>query len=137
MNQIMKLLNKLEERFTDTVTEMWIGELLFGIVCELVFVWFAKDRLTFSIGLWAGVILCMACTLHMQRTIYRSLDIADEKDAGKYIGSRYLIRYFALIILVVLLYFSGLGNAFAAFLGYMGMKPAAYIQPFIHKVIRR
>jgi len=133
----MKILARLDEAVSETVTEMWIGEMLFGILCELIIVWFVQDRLGFSIGLWCGVILGQACVLHMQRTIYRSLDITDEKDAGKYVGSRYLIRYFALIALVAILYFTHVGNAFAAFLGYMGMKPAAYTQPFIHKLIRR
>lgn len=133
----MKLLTKLDEMVSETVTEMWIGEILFGIVCNLIVVWFVHDKLGFMIGLWAGVALCIFSIYHMQTTIYRSLDITDENDAGKYVGSRYLIRYAALIALVVILYFTGIGNAFAAFAGYMGMKPAAYIQPFIHKLIRR
>lgn len=132
-----RLIDSLEDRFSETVVEMWIGELIFGLVCELAGVWFVKDKIGCSIGLWLGIILSIFCTWHMYYSIDRSLSFTNEKDAGKYLGSRYLIRYFAIIALIVVLYFTGIGDVFTAFLGYLGMKPAAYIQPFIHKLLRR
>lgn len=125
-----------KNKFSDTVVEMWIGEGLWGIICELVSVWFVQQKLNLSIGLWLGVALSAFCTYHM----WKSIDIAmsmDEGGAGKYLGSRYVIRYFALIVLIAILYFTKWGNPFAAFVGYLGMKPAAYIAPFIHKLLRR
>lgn len=129
----------MEERIKklpDTVTEMWIGECLWGVVCELIGVWFVTDKLGCSIGLWLGVILSAYSAYHMWKCIDVAMDM-QEDSASKYLGSRYIIRYFLLIILVVALYFTGWGNPFAAFVGYLGMKPAAYIAPFIHKLLRR
>lgn len=134
---MIKLPEKIKNKLPDTVVEMWIGEVLFGLLCQLIGIFLVKERLGYSIGLWCGVILTIFCTWHMWSTIDRSLTIADEKSAGKYVGSRYVIRYFALIVMVAVLYITGWGNAFAAFLGYMGMKPAAYLAPFIHNKIRR
>lgn len=129
-------MDDIKNRLPETVTEMWIGEGLWGVVCELVSVWFVQQKLALSIGIWLGVLLSLFCTYHMWKSIDTSLDM-DEGHAGKYLGSRYVIRYFALIVLVVILYFTKWGNPFAAFIGYLGMKPAAYIAPFIHKILRR
>ena len=120
----------------ETVTEMWIGELLFGIICEMLAVWFVNNKFGFTIGICGGTLLAIFNTYHMWWVLDRSFDM-DENKAGKYAGAQYGIRYALLIVLVAVLYLTGWGNAFAAFAAYMGIKVAAYIQPFIHKLIRR
>ena len=119
------------------VIELWIGIMAFAIVCELVGIWFVPDRLKFTTGLFLGALLSCACSFHIWYALDKSLGSADEKAAARRVGAGYLVRYVALILLVVILYFTGIGSPFAAFLGYMGMKPAAYIQPTIHKAADR
>lgn len=126
----------IQKVIPETVYEMWIGELLFGIVAELIGVLLVKNKVGYSIGLWSGVVLAFISIYHMWWAIDRAFDMNENK-AGKFVGSQYGIRYALLIMMVAILYVTGWGNAFAAFLGYIGMKLAAYIQPFIHKILRR
>lgn len=136
------MLDKKREKFIEmvnqTLFELWIGEIFFGILCQLVGIVVGVCILKrpvglYSIGLWIGVLTAGLGSYHM----WYSLEIATtlpEKEAGKMMGTRYLIRYVALIIVLGVLYYTNIGNAFAAFLGYMSMKAAAYLQPFTHKL---
>ena len=126
----------IKNKIPETVLEMWIGETLFGVVCELIGIWFVKDKLGFTVGIICGVILALICIYHLWWAINRSMSMNEDK-AGKFVGTQYGIRYACLILLVTLLYITGWGNPFAAFLTYVGMKAAAYMQPFIHKLLRR
>ena len=114
---------------------MWIGILIFAALCELIGIWFVEDRAGFSIGLLLGAVLSCAASYHMWLMLDKSLGIYDDKTAGRRVAGGYIIRYTALIALIVVLYFTGWGSPFAAFIGYMGMKPAAYAQPAIHRFI--
>lgn len=116
-----------------TVVQMWIGEFGFFLLCELVGVFLTADKLGYTVGLALGVILAMASTYHMWWVLDTALDF-DEESASKMIGTKYLIRYLAVIALILLLYFTKLGNPFAGFLGYMSMKAGAYIQPILEKL---
>lgn len=126
----------LQNKIPEIVLEMWIGEFLFCLLCELIGIWFVKDKIGFTIGLACGGLLALASIYHMWWALDRSMDM-DEKGAGKFVGSQYGIRYALIVFLVALLYVTKWGNAFAAFFSYLGMKMAAYIQPFIHRLIRR
>lgn len=123
----------MKKRINQTLMELWIGEVVFGFLCQVVGLFFVSQKGYFSIGLWIGVATAVINSYHM----WYSLDLAMElskSDAEKLIGSRYMLRYLILILVLALTYYLKIGNVFAAFLGYMGMKFAAYIQPFVHKI---
>ena len=46
-----------------------------------------------------------------------------------------LLRYVVVILVFVCIIYFRLGNPIAAFAGVMGLKIAAYLQPFLHKTI--
>ena len=46
-----------------------------------------------------------------------------------------LVRYFVLIIFLVLLMITDFANPLAAFLGLIGVKTGAYMQPILHMAI--
>ena len=128
---------KADQTSYKTVVEMWVGEWIFLVICECAGFFFARnDLVSYSVGLLCGVLLAMAATYHMWWVLDRALDF-DEKTAQKMIGTRYLLRYFALIVMLFTLWGTGIGNPFAAFLGYMGLKVGAYLQPLVDKIYRR
>lgn len=133
---VTRLVEIIQNKIPETVLEMWIGEVLYGCVCELAGIWFVSNKPGYTIGLICGMVLAMAGIYHLWWAIDKSFD-KEEKDAGKFVGTQYGIRYALLIMTVAILYVTGWGNAFAAFIGYIGMKMAAYLQPFIHKKLRR
>lgn len=119
-----------------TLLEMWVGIVLFLIVCQMSIVWFVSDKLNFSIGLWLGGCMAILATLHLSISLERALDF-DEGGAKKHMVIQNLVRYFVLIIFLGILMITDFANPLAAFLGIMGIKIGAYLQPFIHKVFSK
>ena len=117
----------------ETLLEMWIGCFLFGVLCQVSIVWFVKDKTGYSIGLWLGILAALLTTLHLSITLDKALDL-DEGGAKKHMVIQNLVRYFVLIIFLVILMITDFANPLAAFLGLMGVKAGAYLQPFIHMV---
>ena len=126
----------IKERILNNVTlmEMWMGTVLFGILCQVSVVWFVKDKTGYSIGLWLGIIASLLTTLHLSITLDKALDLG-ESGAKKYMVIQNLVRYFVLIIFLVLLMITDFANLLAAFLGLMGVKAGAYMQPILHMAI--
>jgi hypothetical protein len=72
----------------------------------------------------------------MAWSLDRALDM-EEGDAVKKMQLHNILRYGVVVVVFFLLLYSGLGNPIVAFLGVMGLKVAAYIQPITHKFFRR
>lgn len=115
-----------------TVKEMWIGVAVWGIACELVTVWFVKDRIYSGLGLLIGCILAAAGVWHMWRTIDQALDLGD--GAQKFMTARSWIRYGMFVAVFAVLMVTDAADPLTAFLGLMGMKMSAYLQPTVHKI---
>ncbi len=121
-----------KKKVDTTLFELCLGIFLYGIVCQAVLLIFSR-RPDYSIGLWIGVVLGITGAIHMWWALDRGLDMT-EKDAVKKIGGQSLVRNFVLMAVIVLLAYSGFADPIFAFLGYMGMKVSAYMQPFIHRI---
>ena len=115
-----------------TLFDLCLGIFLYGIVCQIVIL-FVSRAPQYSIGLWVGVILGILGSIHMWWSLNRGLDMAS-KDAMKTVGANSIVRYLVLVVVMFLLWFSGLANPLFAFLGYMGMKASAYMQPITRKI---
>lgn len=85
----------------------------------------------YSLGLWIGVILASAAAFHMWWSLDRGLD--REGAAQGFIRKHAFIRYAVIVAVFAVVMLTGAANPLAAFLGIMGLKAAAYMQPFIHK----
>lgn len=118
-----------------TVKELWIGIGIWGAVCELVTVWFVKDKMNCSLGILIGCLLAWAGVWHMWKVLDTALDLGD--GAQKYLTVRSWIRYGVFVAVFGILMITGWANPLTAFLGLMGMKAAAYIQPVVHKFIEK
>lgn len=117
----------------ETLLEMWLGTVLFGVVCQAGLVWFIKDKLGYSLGLWLGIVAALLTILHLSVSLDKALDLG-EGGAKKHMVTQNLVRYFVLIIFLVVLMITDFANPLAAFLGLMGVKAGAYLQPVLHKV---
>ena len=116
--------------------EMWTGSVLFGVLCQISIVWFVKDKAGFSIGLWFGVLAALLTILHLSISLDKALDLG-EAGAKKHMVIQNLVRYFVLIVFLSLLMITDFANPLAAFLGLMGVKAGAYLQPFVHMAYSR
>ncbi len=115
-----------------TLLELESGIVLFGLVCQVAGVWFVEDKTYYSSGLWLGILIAMWSGAHMSYTLERVLD-GPQEDAVKRMTRGSIIRYLAVVLAYGAVALSDAGNPIAAFIGIMGLKVAAYIQPFTHK----
>ncbi|MBQ6806446.1 MAG: hypothetical protein IJO97_03335 [Lachnospiraceae bacterium] len=123
---------EIRKKINPTLFDLCLGIFIWGILCQIVILIFSRIP-AYSIGLWIGILLGIAGAIHMWWTLDRSLDMIS-KGATKTVGTQSIIRYVVLVVAMALLAVSGFANPLFAFLGYMGMKAAAYMQPFTRKI---
>lgn len=121
-----------KKKIDATLFDLCLGIFLYGIVCQAVLLIFSR-RPDYSIGLWIGVISGITGAIHMWWALDRGLDMA-EKDAVKSVGTQSLVRYFAILAVMTLAALSGFADPIFVFIGYMGMKVSAYMQPYTHRI---
>ena len=119
-----------------TLLELSVGSMLWGILCQLTIMWFVKDKAGYSLGLWLGVLLAVAAGIHMWWSLDRSLDFMQDT-AVKMVTKHNMIRYLVIVVVMGLIMISDFANPLSAFLGLMGLKVSAYIQPFTHKICEK
>lgn len=120
------------KRLNDVLPELILGILIYGVLVQIIGMWFVEDKLQCSIGFWIGILLAMGMSVHMAMVIEDAVSLG--------YGQRRLVIMSVLRYAVVVLVFAGMiifhiGNPIAAFVGLLGLKPAAYMQPFLHKLM--
>ncbi|MBQ7954475.1 MAG: hypothetical protein IJ282_01875 [Lachnospiraceae bacterium] len=115
-----------------TLLELEMGIVLFGLAVQITGVWFAKDKVDYSAGIWLGILIAMWAAAHMAYVLNRAFS-GPEEDVTKRMARGSVIRYVAIVLAYGAVVLSGAGNPVLAFIGIMGLKVAAYIQPFTHK----
>lgn len=122
------------KRINDVLPELVAEILAYGLIAWLLGVWFVEDKLRYSIGLWIGIAAAIGMAVHMAIVILDSVDLAIEKKAKERTTLFAMLRYVVVAVLFVIVAYFRLGNVIAMFIGIMGLKVAAYLQPFVHKL---
>jgi hypothetical protein len=94
---------------------------------------FFSRKLPYSLGLWIGIALAVAASVHMWWSIDRSMEKA-KKEAARTVSVNSLIRYVVLIAVLAVLAYTDFANPIFTFFGYMGLKFSAYLNPLVHKL---
>lgn len=114
-----------------TLLELQAGIVFVGVVCQFVGAFFVERQGYYAKSLWFGVLMSLAASVHMYRTLDRGLDYG--ADASKVIFRGYLFRYAFLIFVLAVVMVTEVMNPLVLFMGYMSLKVAAFLQPFTHK----
>lgn len=117
------------------LVELWIGILFTGLVFQLVGMWFAVDKLLYTVALWIGIVLALITVIHMYRTLDRALDLG--AGAQKTVTVANMIRYAVVVIVFLIVLMTKVLNPLITFWGIMSLKVAAYLQPFTHKLCNK
>lgn len=115
-----------------TVFEMWTGILIYGLVCELG-VFLVPSKGVYSISLWCGIATALIASFHMWWSINRALE-AGEAEASKKMSVQYIIRYMCLVIVLGVFGVMTGSYVLATFVGILGVKAGAYLQPVTKKI---
>lgn len=125
------------KRINDVLPELVLGIVIYGLLVQFIGIWFVEDKLRYSTGLWIGVTAAVGMAIHMAVVILDSMDLVIEKKVRRRTAIFSLLRYAVVVILFVIVAYFHLGNIFTMFIGVMGLKAAAYAQPFTHKFLTK
>ena len=90
---------------------------------------FVKSMSAYSIGLWIGVLLALACAYHMWWSLNKNLTLnADNEGAARTFAIKQnLIRYAVILIVSALVCLSDFAYPLSAFLGIIGVFAPSFI----------
>lgn len=112
------------------------GIVLFGAVSQIVGMFFVEKKINYSIGLWIGVLIAAFMAFHMAWSLNSALD-QDVKGAQAAATRQNIIRYLIVVLILGILMITEIGNPIAAFVGVMGLKVSAYLQPIFQKLFHK
>ena len=122
-------------RINEALPELILGIILYGLAVELIGVWFVADKLRYSTGLLIGIALAGGLAVNMAIVLEDAVGLVGQNHAQAKIIAKSILRYLIVVIVFFVMMKLKLGNLITAFLGVMGLKVAAYLQPFTHKAI--
>ncbi len=125
------------KRINDVLPELILEIFLYGLLVQLTGVWFVENKLLYSTGLWIGIAAAMGMAIHMAVVILDTMDLAIEKQAKVRTTVFSMLRYLVVVLLFVVVSYFRLGNVLTMFIGIMGLKAAAYFQPFMHRLLKK
>lgn len=121
------------KRINNALPGLVLGILIWGILIQFTGVWFVEDKLRYSIGLWFGIAVAIGMAVNLAVVIYDSVSLGDSEHANRRIVAKSVLRYAIVVILFFILGYFNLGNLFTAFLGVLGLKMSAYMQPLLER----
>ena len=124
-------------RINDVLPELVLGIVIYGIIVEIAGVWFVADKLRYSTGLLIGISLAIGMAINIAVVIRDAVEIYGEDGAKNRVIVKSILRYLIVVVVFFTMMKFNLGNLFTAFIGVLGLKVSAYLQPFTHKVILR
>lgn len=123
--------NKITSVIDRYVFELWIGIILFGLVCELG-VFLADNKASYTVCLLVGIITALIAAYHMWWSIDRSFDYG--ADAAKKMSIQFIIRYLFFVIVLGIMGMLYGAYVLISFLGLLSIKASAYMEPFTKKM---
>ncbi|MBR4026355.1 MAG: hypothetical protein IKJ01_02190 [Lachnospiraceae bacterium] len=121
------------KRINDALPGLVFGILLYGGILQITGMWFVEDKVAYSIGLWYGIAIAIGMGINLAVVIYDAVTFDGTERANGRIVAKSLLRYLVVAVLFFILGYFNFGNLFSAFLGAMGLKISAYMQPLLNK----
>lgn len=124
---------KYLKRLNDILPELIAIILVYGVLIELIGVWWVKDPVRYSSGLAIGIGLAVFLSINIASSIWSMVGV-NSKKAQVLVAAKAIGRYAVVVIVSMAMGYFNLGNILTWFVGIMGLKVAAFMQPLIHKV---
>ena len=122
-------------RINDALPGLVWGIVIYGVLVELAGVWFVEDKLKYSTGLLIGIAVAIGLAINIAVVIRDAVEIYGADGARNRLIVKSVLRYFVVVVVFFVMMKFELGSLFSAFIGVLGLKVSAYLQPFAHKVI--
>lgn len=123
------------KRINDALPGLVLGIVIYGIVIELAGVWFVEDKLRYSSGLLIGIAVAIGLAINIAIVIRDAVELYGADGARNRLIVKSVLRYLVVVVIFFVMMKYNLGSLATAFIGVLGLKVSAYLQPFTHKVI--
>lgn len=120
------------KRLNDTLPYLMAGILIYAGLIQIIGVWFVKDKIGYSIGLWYGAGIALWMAYNLAKVIYDSVTIDSRR---RTLILKSVLRYLIVVILFLALGYFEFGNLYTAVAGLFGLKVAAYLVPVLAKLV--
>ena len=124
-------------RINESLPGVVAGILIYGVIVQLTGVWFVQDKWAYSIGLWYGIAIAIGMGINIAVVIYDAVTFGGEGNANGRVVVKSALRYVVVVILFCILGYFEIGSIITAFIGAMGLKISAYMQPLLAKLVNK
>ena len=124
-------------RINESLPGLVAGILIYGVIIQLTGVWFVEDKWAYSIGLWYGIAIAIGMGINIAVVIYDAVTFDGEENANSRVVAKSALRYVVVAVLFCILGYFEIGNIITAFIGAMGLKISAYMQPLLTKLVNK
>ncbi|QFJ54098.1 hypothetical protein [Pseudobutyrivibrio xylanivorans] len=122
---------KWMKRLNQALPMLVLGILAYGLLVELIGVWFVSDKIRYTTGLLIGIACAVGMAIHISMIIEESVRIGQGHE--KLLSFKSVMRYLVLCAIMITMTYFKLGNMFTALIGVLGLKVSAYAQPLLIK----
>ena len=126
----MKALKRLNEGLPGLI----LGILIWGVLVELVGVWFYPDKIRYTTGVLFGTGCCVFSAIHMAMMIADSVACGGVGTAQTMVKAKSGLRFLLVFIILAVMIHFNLGWWGTAFIALFGLKAGAYSQPLLNKL---
>lgn len=124
------------KRLNDALPGLIAGIILYGVLVEVIGVWFAEDKLRYTTGLLIGIALACGMAVHMAMVLQDTVATGAEV-SSRMIALKSILRYVVVVVVFVVMLYFNLGSLLTGFLGVFGLKVSAYLWPVAHKFLSK
>lgn len=132
MKSIINYLRRLNDALPALVGTIFV----YGLLVLVVGIWFFPDKGKYLVGLLVGIGQGIFLSINMASTILGAIEVTD-KNGQTAVAMKAVMRYLVVVITTVIMCYFSWGYIGTWFVGVMGLKVAAWLQPLIHKMLKR
>ena len=128
---------KALKRINDALPQRGRTRIAEGASRQISRMWFVKDKIRYTSGLWIGIALAIYMAVHIGIVIRTAVDTGVTDGHTRRISAKSVVRYIVVCAVVFAETILKIGNPILTFVGILGLKLSAYAQPFITKQIEK
>lgn len=126
---------RLSMKSREILAEICLGIALYCILGESIICLLPFQTAPVAIAFFLGAFMSACSMIHITYVTELVLDMHHQKEAQKHTIIAYLLRMAVITAVILIVYFTEYLNMAALFIGLIGIKAGAYLQPFTHRFL--
>ena len=102
-------------RLNKALPGLVLGIIIYGVLLQVIGMWFVDDRLRYTTGLWIGIGCALFMAVHMAMSIEDAVSLGTEDGAKRKTIASAMTRYLVVLVVLVATFYFRLGMILPAF----------------------